>query len=48
VKNTEYVFGITVFTGPDSKMMMNSSSAKYKFSKLELLVNKSMIIVFCL
>jgi len=48
LKNTEHIFGMSVFTGPDSKVMMNSSQAKYKFSKLEMLVNKSMLIVFCL
>jgi phospholipid-transporting ATPase len=46
LKNTEYVYGITVFTGHDSKVMMNSTQAKYKFSKLEILVNSSMFIVF--
>jgi hypothetical protein len=35
-----------VFTGHETKVMMNSSHANYKFSKLEMLVNKSMIIVF--
>lgn len=48
VRNTEYVYGIAVFTGHDSKVMKNSTSSKYKFSKLEILVNKSMVIVFCL
>jgi phospholipid-transporting ATPase len=46
LKNTDFVYGITVFTGHDSKVMMNSTQAKYKFSKLEILVNKSMFIVF--
>lgn len=46
LKNTEFVYGITIFTGHDSKVMMNSTQAKYKFSKLELLVNTSMLIVF--
>lgn len=48
VKNTEFIYGITIFTGHDTKVMKNSTSAKYKFSKLELLVNTSMVIVFCL
>lgn len=48
LKNTEYVYGMSVFTGHDTKLMMNSTKAKYKFSKLEMLVNKSMIIVFFL
>lgn len=48
VRNTEYIYGVAIFTGHDTKVMKNSASAKYKFSKLELLVNKAMIIVFCL
>lgn len=48
MRNTEYVYGISVFTGHDTKVMKNSTSSKYKFSKLEILVNKSMVIVFCL
>jgi len=48
LKNTEYIYGITVFTGHDTKVMKNSAHSKYKFSKLELLVNKSILIVFAL
>ena len=45
LKNTDYVVGIAVFTGHDTKVMMNSMKAKYKFSRLELLVNKAILIV---
>lgn len=48
LRNTEFVYGLTVFTGHDTKVMKNSLQGKYKFSKLEILVNKSMIIVFVL
>ena len=48
MRNTEFVYGISVFTGHDSKVMMNSMSGKYKFSKLEVLVNLCMGVVFAL
>ena len=39
LKNTEYIYGISVFTGHDTKVMRNSASAKYKFSSLEKKMN---------
>lgn len=48
VRNTEFIYGLAIFAGPDTKVMKNSTKAKYKFSKLEILVNKSMVIVFLL
>ena len=48
LKNTEYVYGIAVFTGHDTKIMMNSAAAKYKFSSLEKLMNKALVVVFIL
>jgi magnesium-transporting ATPase (P-type) len=32
LRNTEYIYGITVFQGPDTKIMRNSAKPKYKFS----------------
>ena len=45
LRNTEHVFGLTVFTGHDSKIMMNSQSAKYKFSSLEIMSNTGILYV---
>lgn len=47
LRNTECVYGLTVFTGHDSKIMMNSTAAKYKFSSLEIMSNKGIICVLC-
>ena len=47
VRNTEYVHGVVIFTGHDTKVMKNSANSKYKFSKLELLSNFSILIIFC-
>jgi magnesium-transporting ATPase (P-type) len=46
LRNTEYIYGIVVFTGHDAKVMRNSTSSKYKFSRLELLTNQSIYIIF--
>lgn len=48
LRNTEFVYGITVFTGHDSKVMMNSTRAKYKFSSLESMSNKAILAVLCI
>jgi magnesium-transporting ATPase (P-type) len=48
VRNTDYVQGIVIFTGHDTKVMQNSAHAKYKFSRLENKINFSMIFIFCL
>lgn len=32
LKNTDYVIGLCVFTGHDTKVMKNSAHSKYKFS----------------
>ena len=45
LRNTEEIYGITIFTGHDSKIMMNSTKAKYKFSTLEIMNNKAVLCV---
>lgn len=45
LRNTEYAYGITVYQGHDTKIMQNSAKAEYKFSKLELLSNTSIILI---
>lgn len=47
LRNTEFVYGLTVFTGHDSKIMMNSTAAKYKFSSLEKMSNRGIVYVLC-
>jgi len=46
--NTEYIYAITIFQGHDTKIMKNNTKAKYKFSKLEHLLNKSIILILIL
>mmetsp|Transcript_41350 Transcript_41350/g.63001 ORF Transcript_41350/g.63001 Transcript_41350/m.63001 type:complete len:143 (-) Transcript_41350:1154-1582(-) len=39
LRNTEWVYGVAVYTGHDSKVMMNSLSSQTKFSKIEKATN---------
>lgn len=48
IRNTEYIIGITVFQGHDTKVFQNNAKAKYKFSQLEILTNFSILVVFLL
>ena len=40
LKNVDHVYGLVIYTGHDSKIMMNSVKAKTKLSKLEKKMNK--------
>ena len=46
LKNTEWLVGIAVYTGKNTKIMMNGASTKNKISNIERRVNK--IILFIL
>ncbi|KAH0786412.1 phospholipid-translocating P-type ATPase, flippase family protein [Histomonas meleagridis] len=46
IRNTKYVVGVVVYTGRESKIMMNSSSVRTKRSKLEKGLNFKIISVF--
>lgn len=39
LRNTDWIYGVAIYTGHDSKVMMNSSKNKAKFSQLEVAVN---------
>lgn len=45
LRNTDFVYGVCVFTGHDSKLMKNSASAKYKFSTLEIMTNNAILLI---
>lgn len=46
LRNTEWIYGLIVYAGHDSKVMKNSSNAKFKMSKIEKTTNKQIILVF--
>jgi magnesium-transporting ATPase (P-type) len=45
LKNTQFIYGIVVFTGHDTKIMQNYEKAKYKFSHLEVQMNKFIVMI---
>ena len=44
LRNTEYVLGLCVFTGHDTKIMNNSAAAEPKFSKNAKFINRLVIL----
>ena len=44
LRNTEWVYGVAIYTGHDTKVMMNSSKSQPKFSKIEKATNKYIIV----
>ena len=43
LKNTDYMYGVVVYTGPDTKMSQNSKMTGIKFSTIEKSMNKYLI-----
>lgn len=39
LKNTKWIYGLTIYTGRNSKIMMNSDSSSEKMSQIEVKVN---------
>lgn len=46
LKNTEYVYGLVIFTGHQTKVMKNSAEAKYKKSRLDKFTDFSVKCLF--
>jgi len=46
LKNTKWALGLVVFTGADTKQMMNSKAPRLKRSNVERRVNRYLVIVF--
>ena len=45
LKNTEWVVGFVVFTGDDTKLMMNSQKVTFKQSKMEIGLNSLVVYI---
>jgi phospholipid-transporting ATPase len=47
LKNTDYVYGIVLYVGNDTKIMQNSKNAPRKISNMMIMMNKILYSVFC-
>lgn len=47
LRNTEYVYGVVVFTGHDTKLIQNSTDPPSKRSKIEKKMDKVIYFMFC-
>ena len=46
MRNTDFIFGLVVYTGHETKIMMNSTGSHMKKSKVEVMMNKFVIGMF--
>ena len=45
LKNTDWVIGVTVYTGKDTKIMKNAEDSKFKQSQIEVRTNRLIIVI---
>ena len=48
LKNTRWIIGIVVYTGHNCKLMKNAKDPRTKFSSVEELMNKGLVLIFIL
>ena len=48
LRNTDYIFGVVVFTGHDTKVIQNSTNPPSKRSKVEKKMDKIIYLLFCI
>ena len=48
LRNTDWIVGLVIFAGHDSKMMRNAKPAPIKRSRMEKMVNKQILAIFAL
>ena len=46
LRNTDWVIGIVIYAGHQTKIMMNSSNSKFKMSRIERITNRQIVLVF--
>ena len=45
LRNTEWIYGVSIFTGHETKVMKNSTKSRPKKSKIEIATNRYIIII---
>ena len=45
LRNTEWVIGLACFTGKDTKLVRNSSQTPSKFSRIDVLINRYVVLI---
>jgi magnesium-transporting ATPase (P-type) len=45
IRNTEWIIGLACFTGTDTKLVQNSFDTPSKFSQLDILMNKTVVLI---
>uniref|UniRef100_A0A2D4I2R6 P-type phospholipid transporter n=1 Tax=Micrurus lemniscatus lemniscatus TaxID=129467 RepID=A0A2D4I2R6_MICLE len=48
IRNTQWVLGVIVYTGHDTKLMQNSTKAPLKRSNVDKVTNMQILILFCI
>ncbi|XP_028401460.1 phospholipid-transporting ATPase IA-like isoform X1 [Dendronephthya gigantea] len=48
LRNTQWIYGLVVYTGHDSKLMQNSTAAPIKRSNMDRATNLQILFLFCL
>ncbi|KJE94477.1 hypothetical protein, variant [Capsaspora owczarzaki ATCC 30864] len=46
LRNTDYIYGLVVYAGHDTKVLQNSSRGRFKRTKMDKMMNKEIIFVF--
>ena len=46
LRNTEYIYGVSIYTGHDTKMQKNSTRSQYKVSKMMNQTNLMIVTIF--
>ena len=47
LRNTEWVLGFSCYTGKDTKLSQNSFQTPSKFSRIDVLINKCVVLIIC-
>ena len=46
--NTDWAYGVVLYTGQETKVQMNNRKASSKMSQIERLANTAILVIFCL